>query len=79
MGGQGGTASSPAPNKAKGKVVQVIRNDDEVSSDDDVSVAEVDEGAWPGQINGQRAPSNRSCAEACLVSSGTSNGARGVQ
>jgi hypothetical protein len=34
--GQGNAAPSPAPSKWKGKVVWVIRSDDEVSSDDDV-------------------------------------------
>jgi hypothetical protein len=37
-GGQGGAAPSLAPTKGKGKVVRVIHNDDEVSSDDDVPV-----------------------------------------
>jgi hypothetical protein len=39
----------------------------------------VDEGTWPGQINGQQAPSSRSRVEAYLISSGTGNGDRGVQ
>jgi hypothetical protein len=33
---QGGAAPSPVPSKVKGKVVRVVRSDDEVSSDDDV-------------------------------------------
>jgi hypothetical protein len=38
VGGQGGSAPSLAPSKGKGKVVRVIRSDDEVSSNDDDDV-----------------------------------------
>jgi hypothetical protein len=37
-GGHGGAVPTPAPNKGKGKVVRVVHSDDEVSSDDDVSL-----------------------------------------
>jgi hypothetical protein len=36
VGGQGGAVSISAPSKGKGKVVRVVHNDDEVSSDSDV-------------------------------------------
>jgi hypothetical protein len=35
-GGQGGADTAPVPSKSKGKVVQIVRSDDEVSSDDDI-------------------------------------------
>jgi hypothetical protein len=35
-GGQGGVDTALVPSKSKGKVVQIIRSDDEVSSDDDI-------------------------------------------
>jgi hypothetical protein len=38
MGGQDGAVPSPAPSKGKGKVVRVIRSDDEVSSSSDDNV-----------------------------------------